>query len=282
TLPFVLADPHTFSDQGEKAHTALDYLREDLSGHHILVVEDTYMNQKVIQRMLQKWGAEVSIASNGKKAFELMQLEMYDLVLMDVHMPEMDGYEATELIRRELPSTVSRVPIIALTASVRETVKRRVLEVGMDGYIIKPFEPRSLYKMIRFYLNKRKPQEIVVGDAFPSSHASLKEIDTGYLMELSGGDKEFVKEMMAIFLEQTPIELGHLRKSIERQEWQAISRQAHKLKYPFSSMGRNDLRLVLADVELQAKNEQDIACIQRLFDDLTEETRKMLQVLRQY
>ncbi|MEL6846562.1 MAG: Hpt domain-containing protein, partial [Bacteroidota bacterium] len=157
-----------------------------------------------------------------------------------------------------------------------------VLEVGMDGYIIKPFEPRSLYKMIRFYLNKRKPQEIVVGDAFPSSHASLKEIDTGYLMELSGGDKEFVKEMMAIFLEQTPIELGHLRKSIERQEWQAISRQAHKLKYPFSSMGRNDLRLVLADVELQAKNEQDIACIQRLFDDLTEETRKMLQVLRQY
>ncbi|MEL6132044.1 MAG: ATP-binding protein, partial [Bacteroidota bacterium] len=279
TLPFGVADQHAISENAQKYLQAPP--KEDLSGHHILVVEDTYMNQKVIQRMLEKWGAEVAIASNGSVAFEMMQNHVYDLVLMDVHMPVMDGYEATELIRGHLPSSISRIPIIALTASVRGTVKRRVLEVGMDGYIIKPFEPRSLYKMIRFYLNKRKPQEVGVTDYPSTTELQLKAIDTSYLVELSGGDKEFVREMMAVFLEQTPIDLDYLEKSIKSEEWQVISQQAHKLKYPFSSMGRNDLRLVLADIELQAKKEVDIEGIQKLFDHLSAETRKMLHVLKQ-
>ncbi|RMI00305.1 MAG: response regulator, partial [Calditrichaeota bacterium] len=110
----------------------------------ILLAEDNRINQRVAQRMLEKMGHEVIIAANGKEAVELLEKESVDVVLMDVQMPEMDGFTATEIIRQREKETGKHVPIIALTAHAMKGDRERCLEAGMDGYLTKPLKQKAL------------------------------------------------------------------------------------------------------------------------------------------
>ncbi|MEO0898388.1 MAG: ATP-binding protein [Bacteroidota bacterium] len=219
-----------------------------LKGYKILIVEDTKMNQKVASMMLHRWGAEWKIAENGLEAFEMCKEEDFDLILMDLQMPVMSGFEASKKIRAELQAPISKVPIIALTAALRDYVKENVLDSGMDSYIIKPFEPDNLLAVIRFYIQKRS------GMAAPlekEEKITLRKIgiDTSYLQEIAQGDHKFVRDMLELFKDQAPFELKNLHKHLEEKDWHIVGQQAHKLKYPYAAVGRNDLRLVLAGIE---------------------------------
>lgn len=115
-----------------------------LEGLHVLLAEDNRINQIVVKKFLQRWGIHLDIVVNGKEALEKVQNHLYDLVLMDIHMPEMDGREATRLIRT-LPSPAhAQTPIIALTASVLQLDNHWLTEAGLDGFVMKPFEPEDL------------------------------------------------------------------------------------------------------------------------------------------
>ena len=116
---------------------------------HILLAEDNLVNQKLASRLLEKHGHSVIIAANGHLALERLQNESFDLVLMDVQMPEMDGFEATETIRKKEESTGTHLPIIAMTAHAMQGDKERCLAAGMDGYLSKPLNIRNLLKVIR-------------------------------------------------------------------------------------------------------------------------------------
>ncbi|MEZ4827820.1 MAG: ATP-binding protein [Bacteroidia bacterium] len=120
---------------------------QDLGGVRILLVEDNVVNQKIATKFLSKWGVMVEIAGNGKIALDMVEKNTYDLLLMDLQMPEMDGYEATRQIR-SLSEPLCRIPIIALTASAMNEVRGSVEEAGMDAYASKPFNPRELYRKI--------------------------------------------------------------------------------------------------------------------------------------
>ncbi len=117
----------------------------------ILLAEDNEVNQMLVVTLLEQWKYHVDVAENGKKAIEMLQGKNYDLILMDVHMPELDGYDATKAIRKELGAAKSKVPIIAMTASALQGEAERCLEAGMDDYISKPFNKNILYeKIVRF------------------------------------------------------------------------------------------------------------------------------------
>lgn len=120
----------------------------DLTGVHILVVEDNPVNQLVAGEFLTGWNAKVSFADNGKLGLEAIQKAKYDLVLMDIQMPEMSGIEATEAVRKLKGDYYQQVPIIALTASISEDTKGVIKEAGMNGYVPKPFKPEQLYQTI--------------------------------------------------------------------------------------------------------------------------------------
>jgi CheY-like chemotaxis protein len=109
-----------------------------LSGH-ILIVEDNPTNQRLLQLVLKKLGHTCSLANDGKQGVELFSIESFDLILMDLHMPVMDGFEATTAIRKSGAHNAN-LPIIALTADVRHGIEQRVYEAGMDTYLSKPFE----------------------------------------------------------------------------------------------------------------------------------------------
>ncbi len=132
----------------------------DLSGLRILLAEDNRISQRVGVKTMSKWGILVDVAENGRQAVEIVSSNPYDLVLMDVQMPEMDGFEATRQIRSFLSNPASKVPIVAMTASVISLDKAKCIELGMNDYISKPFKPEELYKMISNTAgqgNKREP-----------------------------------------------------------------------------------------------------------------------------
>ncbi|HTA28798.1 MAG TPA: ATP-binding protein [Bacteroidia bacterium] len=139
----------------------------NLNGIHILVAEDNKINQRVILKTLEKWGAKVSIAENGRVAIEMLTVKPYDIVLMDIQMPEMDGLEATKYIRSTLLPPASNLPIIAITASALRLDYEKCVALGMNEYVPKPFKPDELYDKIVRLLNNptvleshMQPQEV--------------------------------------------------------------------------------------------------------------------------
>ena len=121
-----------------------EHLMSGVSGTRILLAEDNLINQKLAARILEKMGNRVSLAPTGKKAFEMVQEEYFDLVFMDVQMPEMDGYAATGAIREWEKSQGRHIPIIAMTANAMKGDRELCLEIGMDGYVAKPINQKEV------------------------------------------------------------------------------------------------------------------------------------------
>ncbi|MFN7313548.1 MAG: response regulator [Bacteroidota bacterium] len=127
---------------------------KSLEGVKILLVEDNTMNQFLAQQILKKWKTEVTLAENGIEAIRLLRKDKYDIVLMDIHMPEMNGYEATQKIRSGEAQVEKDIPIIALTADAFDETKSKVLNTGMNDFVTKPFKQEELYQKISLYLKK--------------------------------------------------------------------------------------------------------------------------------
>ncbi|BDS11902.1 hybrid sensor histidine kinase/response regulator [Aureispira anguillae] len=130
-------------------------LGKDLKGVRVLVVEDNTVNVLVVKKFLQKWGVDFTHAADGLDAVEKVKSQLYDLILMDIHMPNMDGYVATKVIRSMNDGYYDYVPIIALTASALMDNKERIYDAGMNDIIVKPFNPTELYKILVKYLVKK-------------------------------------------------------------------------------------------------------------------------------
>jgi signal transduction histidine kinase/BarA-like signal transduction histidine kinase len=124
-----------------------DYEEKNLGGLYILLVEDNHINIKIADKILKQWNVRIDVAENGLIAIEKFKSNVYDMILMDLSMPVMDGYEATKIIR----SMGTTIPIIALTASASYDHLERIIEIGMNEYVIKPFNPNELYQKLRKY-----------------------------------------------------------------------------------------------------------------------------------
>jgi CheY-like chemotaxis protein len=116
----------------------------DISGLKILIAEDNQINVLLMRKLLAKWDIAPDFALNGLEAMEAFKANHYDLILMDIHMPFLDGYEVTRLIRTDADEKKSRVPIIALTASIAADVRQKINDAAMDDFILKPFNPEEL------------------------------------------------------------------------------------------------------------------------------------------
>ena len=129
------------------------YEEKKFDSKKILLVEDNPLNQIIACRFLEKWGVEVDIADNGIKALEILNNRNYDLILMDIHMPEMNGIEATKIIRTHENKLLHNIPIIAITAAAMENDKEKLLSYGLNDYVSKPFNPEDLQKKLADYLS---------------------------------------------------------------------------------------------------------------------------------
>jgi CheY-like chemotaxis protein len=195
-------------------------------GLHVLLAEDNPVNQRVAIRMLQKQGHRVVAASNGKEALAALRREPFDLVLMDVQMPEMGGFEATAIIRAQEIETGSRLPIIAMTAHAMKGDRERCLEAGMDGYLAKPVQALELQKAIEALFCA--PAEAGLVDAYLEPAGAV--LDRAALLARVDGDQAFLQELVECFLVDSARLLAVARDAITRGDAQELNRACHTLK----------------------------------------------------
>ena len=209
----------------------------------VLIAEDNQMNQQLVRHLMKSWSLDHLIVNTGAEAVEVLTKNSYSIVLMDIQMPDMDGYTATSIIRNELKLDV---PIIAMTAHAMVGEKEKCLQLGMNDYVSKPIKETVLYNIIA-----RHAQNI------HENNDGVNHVDLNYLHQLSGNDKDFERDILNQFLEQVPSELSQLEKSIKENDFENIRRTAHSLKSTVGYVGlAEDLHPYLEEMEKHAV-EQD-------------------------
>ncbi len=234
-----------------------------LKGIHLLIAEDNLINQKVVTHTLARQGATAQVVPNGKLAVEALKSGTYDAVLMDLQMPEMDGYVATRAIRGELKLSI---PIIAMTADALKGEAEKCFDAGMNGYISKPFEPRDLYNEILRLTQPQQSSKPSINNA-PAMNNDL--VDFSYLHELSGNDAAYINEVLNLFLGTMPEglqQLGNLVRNTE--DYEAMYRQAHFLKSSVSVIRIKDMFDNLSKLELLARKREPRAALMPILEEL--------------
>jgi PAS domain S-box-containing protein len=230
-------------------------MREQQRPMQVLLVEDHVVNQKLALAFLQRWGHETEVAENGQIALEMVQSKDYDLVLMDMMMPVMDGLEATRRIRATL--TGRRLPIVAMTANAMQGDRERCIEAGMDDYISKPIKAAELQAMLdRFNpRNSTLPGVLesslsgIGGDAFEESSVRF---DYARAMRLQ--DMEMVGIIADTFIEQWPQDSAKLHANLASKDLQAFMHTVHALKGTLSLFGAEPAAELAAKMEATAMN----------------------------
>jgi signal transduction histidine kinase/DNA-binding response OmpR family regulator len=218
------AKPTTKAKSAEPSVTASSIADDKRHRARILLAEDNVVNQKVALRILEKRGYHADVVSNGKEAVHAVATTPYDLVLMDVQMPEMDGFEATAAIRAREKATGAHVPIIAMTAHAMKGDRERCLEAGMDGYVSKPIQAEELFEAIT---------SLVPITGAPGEAVRVEEVIDASLHELLArldGDVEFLRRLMEVFDETSRALLSEIHEAIARGDTEALARAAHTLK----------------------------------------------------
>ena len=249
TFSFVLNFLKTEEQAAEEMIT--DEPDEEIKDLKVLVVEDIPLNQLLMKTLLDDFGFERDIADNGKIAIEKMQTKTYDVVLMDLQMPEMNGFEATDYIRNVMHSDV---PIIALTADVTTVDLAKCKAVGMNDYIAKPVDERILYSKIIGLIKKTAVIEIPEKETkIEVDIKAIRCINLGYLNTRTKSNPALMMEMISLYLEQTPPLISAMKRSLEEKDWNGLHSAVHKMIPSFSIMGIN------VDFENMARKVQDYA-----------------------
>ena len=197
----------------------------------VLVVEDIALNQLLMRTLLDDFGFECDIAANGKLAIEKLQHKVYDIILMDLQMPELNGFEATEYIRKTLKLSI---PIIALTADVTTADLAKCKSVGMDDYISKPVDERLLQSKIILFLARVKAMK---GKESPKMVGNVKYVDLTYLGKRTKSDPGLMREMISLYLGQTTSLIKEMLASANTKDWKTLQSVAHKMIPSFSIVG---------------------------------------------
>ncbi len=197
----------------------------------VLVVDDNAINQSLMKHLLLQWNIDFDIVSNGLEAVEQLINQTYDLVLMDIQMPKMDGYAATQQIREVLKLDI---PIIAMTAHALAGEREKCLSRGMNEYISKPIKEEELFKLISTFGLQENPEKELNSD---NSKADFQYIDLTYMQSISGGDTAFEKTVTQQFLDNIPPHLAELESGYENQDFTTVKLRAHDLKSSVAIMG---------------------------------------------
>ncbi len=241
TLPFVTS--HSKSENDKTSF--LSGHKDVLNGKRILLVDDNDINLYVAKTVLNKWEIIVETASNGKECLDTFQTAQFDMILMDLQMPELDGFQTTEHIRKQLKSNVA---IMAMTANALQGEKEKCLKVGMDDYISKPFDSNDLLKRLIKHLAQtdvqlsgRTRHRKKLGDTLLYNLDMLDSVVTD--------NGELQREVIRLFLEQTPDLLGEIKASYDNHNLSELSKKAHKLKSSIDLFGIEQLKPVIRSIE---------------------------------
>lgn len=254
---------------------------QDLGTLNILLAEDNKVNVFVAESMLKDWGFHVDVAGNGEEVLRLMELNDYDLVLMDIQMPIMDGIEATKKIREMRNPAKSRVPVIALTANTGRQAHKKLMSLGMNDWVVKPFKEETLYRKLAMHISgKEWISDSMKKRKFPARKKPIVFPDE-LLYDLSSlqndhpSNKAFLIKMLSLFIETIPVSVENMMAYFEKNQFDQVSKVAHKIKPSIDGAGILVLKQRIRNVEdfsekkgnvIQLK--ADLELIQKVIDEV--------------
>ncbi|HEY0701496.1 MAG TPA: response regulator [Candidatus Acidoferrales bacterium] len=201
----------------------------------ILVAEDNPVNQDLALHLLQKRGHSVILAENGRQALAAVERHKFDLVLMDVQMPEMGGLEATAAIRELEKTTGGHVPIVAMTAHAMQGDRQKCLDAGMDGYLTKPLEPKTFLRTVEEIVVQ--PDKLSAAETDASAAAPEEQLDVAALMERFSGNKKLLRTIVGTFREDCPKMMARIRNGLNAHDAALLADGAHALKGSVGNFG---------------------------------------------
>jgi PAS domain S-box-containing protein len=267
TFTFILP----FTNSG--VYSEISNLEEDVMGNlivddvvlksaKVLIAEDNLMNQKLISEIMKKWEVNFDLAVDGQDALDKTYQKAYDIILMDVNMPKMSGYEAAERIRLDTLNLNNKVPMIALTAAALQSEKEKVFDSGMNEFVSKPFVPANLKKVMIRLLGGlaieeeiktiTKPKETNSGEGYSLPNVT---VDLSYLKDFSGGDTSFIKEMLGLFLSDAPNQIIMMKEYLDEKDWDKLGKLGHRMKPNFQMLGMDKQREMAFSIETMGKGE---------------------------
>lgn len=272
TFSFTLAFDKT--DEAAPLENEIYELDTEIKDIKVLVVEDMPLNQLLMKTLLDDFGFERDIAENGAVAIEKLKNKKYDIILMDLQMPVMNGFETTKYIRKTMKS---KIPIIALTADVTTVDLDKCKAVGMNDYLAKPIDEGVLYSKIIGILKNSEVERYInknVGKIHDLGK-KIKCINLVYLNEITKSNSILIKEMISLYLEQTPPLINIIKQSLEDKNWALLAAAVHKMIPSFSIMG------IHTDFEDMAKKIQKIAVTKKQLEDIADLVRQIEEICLQ-
>jgi signal transduction histidine kinase/CheY-like chemotaxis protein/HPt (histidine-containing phosphotransfer) domain-containing protein len=251
-----------------------------------LVADDEIYNRLLIETVLKKWGVLVTLVSNGEEAVNEVKNNEYDIVLMDLRMPVLNGIDATKKIKQLKNTKKVAIPIIALTATTQKTDVDECLKAGMVKVISKPFNEAELFVLIQQLLQPEiEPQlqaeAITETTADAPANTATARYDLDELKHLSNGDDAFVAEMINVFITTTLEGLQNMDAALEAKDWENLADYAHKIVPPCRHLKANTLLKLLKTIELQIRETGKTEGIETLVAQAKQEAKEIIALLRE-
>ena len=233
----------------------------------VLLAEDNEVNVFLAQAIMEEWGFQLDVACNGIEAVEMVEQSEYDIILMDIQMPELSGIDATMQIRAMRDQQKAGIPIIALTANALKGDAEKYLSVGMNDYLSKPFEAEVLYAKIASLLPQKRSKveedAPAVVEQVPEEEVKMAPL---YSMEIirkmSHNNETFLNRARQLFVDTIPVTVLDMQKALEQEDWKTVSALAHKLKSTIDTTKIESLKEVVRFVEANAKQETNLVEVQ--------------------
>lgn len=240
--------PYLISKKGKKKKVEAKIETSALKDKRVLVVDDEAFNRKLLERILEKHKAIVSEVENGALALDELKQHTYDVVLMDMRMPVMNGMEATKKIRQMENAQVAKIPVIALTAATTTEEKEEITSIGIDGFLSKPFKEADLIEKMMDVLDEHHPpllQKSVESESVLKSNT----LNFDYLRSSSPRDDSFYKEMLQLFVTSLDEGVSELKSLDVEHQQEQIANLAHKMSTPCKHMGADELYALFKETE---------------------------------
>jgi CheY-like chemotaxis protein len=247
-----------------------------LTNISILLVEDNEMNTLLASAIIQGTGAKVTEADNGMDAVQLLRNRPFDLVLMDLHLPVMDGFETTKYIRKNLSQTI---PIIAITANVVNGEEERCIEAGMNGFISKPYTEKDLLDKIATCIPfKNGIAEKITSTATTAPASALYSLS--FLEDVSKGNRNILQQMVLVFTEQVPLAVNQLKIAYNNHSFGEMYAIAHRIKPDIDNLNITSLKDNIREIEVFAEQKKNGPVLKNLIVDLDITIQQVVRELK--
>lgn len=257
-LPFLKAS----EKEGTIQSKDLDTPEGKFSDLKVLLVEDNKINQLLAKQILVGWGVNVEIANDGFEAIAKLRRRSFDLVFLDLQMPEMDGFEVAKFVRTSLKPPANEIPIVALTADAFIETRKLTEEAGMNDFITKPYQQKDLFRVLRKFSASTDTSAQNLADPATNEQTQSHSIDFEFVKEKFGKDSDTLLYILEVFKNDIGEEIQSIRQLLAKKDVSAACRLTHKLVSTFSAMGMPETAGILSKMERMLKQGESITTVQ--------------------